>query len=168
MSKMDIDENGVISREDFEVMGKRLAERCNMTKRQAESTRMEFSKLADALHFEPGIKVPLEEAAKQVSKAYLIKTSAERKAIVHRTQNVLFDVLDSNNDGYISMEEFKAYMYVAAPGTSEAEAVHSFNTADTNKRGVISCEEFLAAAEDFLLGVEETELSKVFFGQLLD
>ena len=165
---MDINKNGVISREDFEAMGERLADCCSMTKRQIESTCMEFAKLADALHFESGIKFPLEEAAIQVSKAYLIKRPAERKAIVHRTHNVLFDILDSNNDGYISLEEFKAYIFVAAPGTSEAEAVHSFNTIDTNNDGVISLEEFLAAAEDFLLGVEETELSKVFFGQLLD
>ena len=165
---MDINKKGVISREDFEVMSKRLAECCSMTKIQAETASMEFAKLADALHFEPGIKVPLEEAAKQVSKAYLIKTPAERKTIVYRTHNMLFNVLDSNNDGYISLEEFKSYLYVAAPCTSEAEAVHSFNTIDMNKIGVISCEEFLAAAKDFLLGVEETEVSKVFCGQLLD
>lgn len=165
---MDVNKNGVISREDFEVMGKRLAECSSMTKRQAESICMEFAKLADALHFEPGIKVPLTEAAQQVSKAYLIKTPAERKAIVHRTHKMLFDILDSNDDGYISLEEFKAYIHTAAPGTSEAEVVDSFNKIDANKIGEISREEFLAAAEDFLLGVEETELSKVFFGQLMD
>ena len=55
-----------------------------------------------------------------------------------------------------------------APATSEEEIIHSFSTIDANKNGEISREEFLAAAEDFLLGVEETELSKVFFGKLLD
>ena len=37
----------------------------------------------------------------------------------------------------------------------------------TNKDGKISREEFMAAAEDFLFGVEETEISKVFLGHLL-
>ena len=55
-----------------------------------------------------------------------------------------------------------------APDMSEKEIIHSFNTIDTDKNGEISREEFIAAAEDFLHGVEETELSKVFFGKLLD
>ena len=54
------------------------------------------------------------------------------------------------------------------PNTSESAIIHSFNTIDTDKNGEISREEFLAAAEDFLLGVEETEVSKVFFGELLN
>jgi hypothetical protein len=50
------------------------------------------------------------------------------------------------------------------------DIVHSFDAIDTNKNGPgeISREEFLAAAQDFLLGVEETELSKAFLGPLLD
>ena len=38
----------------------------------------------------------------------------------------------------------------------------------TRMEGQLSREEFLAAAQDFLLGVEETELSKAFLGPLLD
>ena len=57
---------------------------------------------------------------------------------------------------------------ITAPGVSEAEIIHSFNTIDANKNGVISREEFMAAAEDFFCGVEETELSKVFLGRLVD
>ena len=59
-------------------------------------------------------------------------------------------------------------MCIRDRATSEEEIIHSFSTIDANKDGEISREEFLAAAEDFLLGVEETELSKVFFGKLLD
>ena len=49
----------------------------------------------------------------------------------------------------------------------EDKIVHSFDTIDTDKDGKISREEFLAAANDFIQGVEETEVSKVFFGPLL-
>ena len=81
---------------------------------------------------------------------------------------MLFDAIDTNKNGKISVNEFKEYFTIAAPGVSEAEVIYSFNTIDTNKDGVISREEFMAAAEDFFCGVEETELSKVFLGRLVE
>jgi Ca2+-binding EF-hand superfamily protein len=80
---------------------------------------------------------------------------------------VLFDALDLNKDGHISLEEFKVYFQIIGPDISEAEMTHSFNTIDENKNGEISREEFLAAAFDFIFGVEETEVSKAYFGHLL-
>ena len=125
-------------------------------------------KVADAFDLKPGVKIPLEEAAKKASETILSMSPAKRKASIKVGHNLLFDAIDTNKDGHISMKEFKVYFDVIAPGTSEAEAAHSFNTIDTNKNGEISREEFMSAAEDFLHGVEETELSKVFFGCLLD
>ena len=81
---------------------------------------------------------------------------------------MLFDAIDTNKDGHISVEEFKVYLTLIAPGVEEDEIVHSFDVIDADKNGEISREEFLAAAQDFLLGVEETELSKAFLGPLLD
>ena len=125
-------------------------------------------KVADAFNLKPGVKIPLEEAAKKASETILFMSPAERKASIKDSHNLLFDAIDTNKDGHISVNEFKVYFSVIAPNTSEAEVVHSFNAVDTDKNGEISCEEFMDAAEDFLHGVEETELSKVFFGHLLD
>ena len=46
--------------------------------------------------------------------------------------------------------------------------MHAFELLNTGMDGKISHEEFTAAAEDFLFEMEETEISKVFFGPLLD
>jgi Ca2+-binding EF-hand superfamily protein len=81
---------------------------------------------------------------------------------------MLFDAVDTNKDGHISLSEFKIYLNILVPDIEEDMIAHSFNTIDTDKNGEISREEFLAAAHDFLQGVEETEISKVFFGPLLD
>ena len=45
--------------------------------------------------------------------------------------------------------------------------MHAFELLDTAKDWKISCEEFTAMAEDFLFGVEETEISRLSFGALL-
>ena len=66
------------------------------------------------------------------------------------------------------MQEFQVYFQVIAPAVSPGEVDHCFKTIDANKNGEISREEFLAAAVEFMHGLEETELSKVFFGPLLD
>ena len=168
MTRLDINKDGYISREDYELMGKKLTDQSGITKEQAEKTRKEIMKVADILDLKPGVKIPLEEAAKKASETILSMSPAERKASIKVGHNMLFDAIDTNKDGHISVKEFKVYFSIIAPGTSEAEVIHSFNTIDTNKNEEISREEFMTAAEDFLHGVEETELSKVFFGRLLD
>ena len=47
---------GHISREDFELMGKKLAKHSGMTEEQAEATTREFLKVADMINLKPGVK----------------------------------------------------------------------------------------------------------------
>ena len=168
LTRLDINKDGYISREDYDLMSKRLAERSGMTKEQAEQTHKELMKVADRLELKPGVKLPVLEAAKKASEWTLSITPEEQKVNMKSSHNLLFDVIDTNKDGHISTKEFGDYFYTIAPDLTEAEVVYSFNTIDANKNGEISREEFMAAAEDFFCGVEETELSKVFFGKLLD
>jgi Ca2+-binding EF-hand superfamily protein len=44
---------------------------------------------------------------------------------------------------------------------------HSFDTIDSDDNGEISREEFVAASIEFYFGVDETEVSNVFYGKLL-
>ena len=168
MSTLDINKDGHISHEDYELMGKKLVEHCQMTGEQAEATKKEFAKFAEMLSLKPGEKISVEEAAKKVSEIIMASTPTHNKALFDKSHNMLFDAIDTNKNGQISVKEFKEYFKLTAPGVSEAEVAHSFNTIDTNKDGVISREEFMAAAEDFFCGVEETELSKIFLGHLVD
>ena len=83
------------------------------------------------------------------------------------THNPMFDALDLNKDGHISLDEFKIYLQIIAPDISDAEIIHSFNKIDEDKNGEISRDEFIAAAFDFFFGYEETEISNACFGHLL-
>ena len=168
MSRLDYNLDGYISREDYELMSKKFVEYSELTEDQVEQTLHKFMKIADLLGLKPGVKIPIEEAAQQASKVLLSRISEQRKVIVHDSHNLLFDVLDTKNSGCISLDEFKVYFHVIAPELSELEIAHSFNSIDVDKNGEITREEFLSAAEDYLSGVEKTEVSEVFFGQLLD
>ena len=160
MTRLDINKDGFISREDYELMGKKLAEQSGIIEEQAAATNKEIMMVADAFNLKPRVRGPLEEAAKKANETILSMSPAERKAFVTASHNLLFDAIDTNKDGHISVNEFKVYFNVIAPGTSEAEIIHSFNAIDTNKNGEISREEFMAAAEDFIHEVEETELQR--------
>lgn len=148
-------------------MANKLLEYSKMGEEHAESTRKAFTFVADNLGLKSGVKTPVEEAAKEASRKMMSMAPAKQLDVLHSGHNALFDALDLDKDGYISQEEFRIYFQVIGPDISEAEMQHSFNTIDENKNGQVSREEFLAAAFDFMFGVEETEISKVFFGHLL-
>ena len=163
--RFDVNHDGFISREDYDLIATKLLEYSKME--EEESTRKIFAAVADSLGLKPGVKVPVEEAAKQASSEMMAMAPAKKMDLLHLSHNRLFDALDLNKDGHISLEEFKIYFQIIGPDISEAEMTNSFNTIDKNKNGEISREEFLAAAFDFIYGVEETEISKAFFGHLL-
>ena len=156
------------SRESFEQVGKRLAQYSTHTEEQAMEFQKGLMKLADLIHLKEGDKFSVDEYLAQFSNTLLSKSSEESKAMIHHSHAPIIEIIDTDKDGLISVEEFKVYLRVATSGVSEEEAEHAFNTIDINKKGKISQEEFFAAALDFFFGVEETKLSKVFWGKLVN
>jgi Ca2+-binding EF-hand superfamily protein len=147
MFRMDMNKDGFISCEDFELMGIKLAEHSGMTGEQAEAAKKQFLKVADMPNLKPGVKTSLEEAAKKANESLLTTmTARERSALINDTHDLLFDAIDTNNDGHISLSKFKVYLNIIAPDIEEDKISHSFDTIDTDKNGKISREEFLAAA----------------------
>ena len=159
--------DGFISREDYELMATKVQECGKLNVEDAESTRNAFMTVADAFDLKPGVKIPVEEAAKKANREFSVIAQEKQLAFLKETHNPIFDAVDLNKDGHISLDEFKVYFQIIAPDISEDEVTHSFNVIDSNKNGEISREEFITAAFDFLHGFEETEVSKVFFGPLL-
>ena len=168
MARLDVDKDGVVSREDFELMSRRMSEYSKLSEDQAKRVRAGFLKIADLLHLKEGVQFPVGEYVPKLSDTLLSKSPDERKAMIQYGHSPVFDVIDTNEDGRISVQEFKIYLKVVAPDVTEEEIKHAFTTIDTNKNGEISREEFFAAAEDFFYGVEETEVSRVFWGKLID
>ena len=95
IARIDINKVGYISHEDYELMNSRLVEYSAITKEQAESTYKKFMKIADAFKFKCGVKIPLEEAAQQASKAALSMTLKQTRTLLYDQHNMLFDVLDT-------------------------------------------------------------------------
>ena len=164
MHRMDINLDGYISREDFQLMAKRLIEYTSqITKEKSEAISATFARVADLMGLKPGQKIPIEEAAKTASDV-LLAPKGEKPSGVH---DMLFDCIDTNSNGTISEKEFKVYFNVILHNISDEEIKRCFDIIDSNGNGVISRSEFVAAAKDFFYGLEETELENAFYGKLL-
>ena len=83
MTRMDINKDGFLSREDYELMAERLAECGHLTEKQADPAYSGFMEVADTLNLKPGVKLPLDEAVQRVSTSLLSMTAEERKEKVH-------------------------------------------------------------------------------------
>ena len=163
---MDVNQDGYMSREDYKLMATKVNEISKATGDNADSCYKAFMYVADSLGLAPGIKTPLEEAVKNANDMMLTKPWEEQRAMCDNVHNLIFTAIDLNADEYISFEEFKIYFQVLAPTTSDADKMKSFKLIDINNDGFISREEFLQASFEYLHGVTENELAKVFYGPL--
>ena len=112
MSTLDISKDGYISYEDYELMGKKVGEHSQMAGEQAEATKREFAKFSDRLNLKPGEKISVEEAAIKVTEIILASTPAQSKARFDKSHNLMFDAIDTNKSGKISVKEFKEYFKI--------------------------------------------------------
>ena len=167
-TRLDVNKNGFISRNDYEEMAQKIAHYGKLSEEDAASVMAAFMEIAKVLDLKPGVKLSIEEASQKVHTNTLSLPSDQNKDVCDRTYGMMFDAFDTNNDGRISLEEFTGVFFkVLAPDIKEEDAQRSFNILDTDKDGAISREEFLTAAFDFMCGMKETEIANSLFGPLL-
>jgi Ca2+-binding EF-hand superfamily protein len=123
--------------------------------------------VADFFGYKHGEQVPWEEAAEKMNEFMLNLPLEERRVMCDKFYNSIFDAVDSNGDGHISLEEYKTYTKALAPELSDEYKVKSFNLIDADHNSEISRKEFLDAAYDFYYTNEENEMAHVFYGPLI-
>ena len=169
MNTLDVNRDGFISREDYEQMATKLSYYRELSEDKAQLTRNAFMQLADILGLKPGVKIPIEEAAKNANREYLdLATKADKKSsLLHKSHDLIFDALDINKDGHISADEFKIYYHIMAPSVDEADVIASFKAIDKDDSGEITRDEFIKATLEFFHGFDESSVYSAFFGRLL-
>ena len=122
-------------------------------------------KIANLLDLKSGVKLPIEEASQKVHKNTLSLASNQNKDICVSSYGMIFDDIDTNNDGGILLDELTGFLskaLAALPDIMDIKvasiAQKYFEELDADKGGAISREEFLRAG-DLMCGMKEAEIA---------
>ena len=79
-----------------------------------------------------------------------------------KVYNAIFDIVDKNHDGYVTLDEYKTVMESSDTGPEAAEA--TFAVLDKNKNGKIERQEFIDGTVKFWCDLNEQDSTKGMFG----
>ena len=152
----DADKNGYISRSDFQLVLERYQKLSETTAEKCEALSNFLLTFCD--------NVGLADASVQLT----------YEEFEHRWQDLMangkmkimyqhmFDILDVNGDGFISVKEWKAH--ILALGMSYEHGQQAFEAMDTNGDGKISMDEFVEYHFEYFYTVENKLNSAILYG----
>lgn len=166
--RFDVDGSGSIDVADFNLWGERLVAYGHLNEQQSNDLRKNLTTLWThyfcPMDSNKDGKVTCVELTKHVQASLNDESKKNNwKAIIP----LIFEAIDADKDGAISHEEFNNY-FRSLNINDRAMAEEVFHAIDTNDDGSLSSEEFSAFGEHFFTETNEADLSKIFFGRLVD
>ncbi|KAG7209318.1 hypothetical protein KM043_015429 [Ampulex compressa] len=162
-SHLDVNKDGVISYDDFMLLGERFSELGHLS----EEGKQEFKHFLNDMWAEQWGEISpynLICIEKYLEEMHHVLNDRSLKKKYHHFLPYLFKAVDKDQSGEISVEEFK--LFFQCLGLTHDDAVVSFSHIDTNDDGKISLEEFVTLGRDFFLTEDQTRPSKHFWGPL--
>jgi len=158
---IEVDGDGVISAEDFDLISSRWAQAGNLNAEDAEYLRQEWARIFRTYFSPNGINTDFQGFLNQVKTHTKVDYLRETDPFFH----MFFDIIDTDNDGSITSKEFYVYLYACGLHTRE-EAQESFDHLDTDHDGTLTLEEFVDAGNKFPQ-LEEDDPSDWVWGPLV-
>ena len=164
-SHLDVNKDGVISYEDFMLLGERFSDLGHLS---AEA-KVEFKDVLNEMWEEQWGEISpynLVCVEKYLEEMHHVLNDPTLKKKCHHFLPFLFKAVDKDQSGEISVQEFK--LFFQCLGLTHDHAVVSFSHIDTNDDGKISFKEFITLGRDFFLTEDSSRPSKHFWGPLID
>ncbi|KOC60543.1 Sarcoplasmic calcium-binding protein [Habropoda laboriosa] len=164
-SHLDVNKDGVISYDDFMLLGERFSDLGHLT----PEAKIEFKNVLNEMWEEqwgeisPYNFICIEKYLEEMQ--HVLNDSSLKKKC-HHFLPFLFKAVDKDQNGEISVQEFK--LFFQCLDLTHDDAVISFSHIDTNDDGKISTEEFITLGREFFLTKDSTKPSKHFWGPLVD
>lgn len=139
---MDSDKDGILTINDM-VDDIKKYKHLNSDPKVIEKYRMALCEFAASLGLYPGITLTKDEyvkAAAAHSQREMTTFESGEGSLLHKVNNALFDIVDKNHDGNISLEEYRAFTKMSSLDESYADAM--FKGIDANHDGKVSRMEF--------------------------
>lgn len=162
---LDVNRDGVISFDDFNLLAKRFNDLGHLTPEVAA----EFNEV---------LKQTWEEQFGEITKYNLVTAEQFLVDLHHRLNDkkmakrlgrflpYLFKAVDYDHTGHLDLEQYK--LFFRCLGLSDENAAISFAVIDKNGDGQVSMKEFVHLGRQYFLTEDETKISKMFWGPLID
>ena len=154
----DVDKDGVITRKDFEIIAQRYKD-LGVSGEQLQNILESLMKMCDSFGLTDDTKQFTYEEFKR--RHANVDNHSEKVNTIFRT---MFNGLDINGDGVVSMKEWE--LHYKCMGLDPKYAKASFEAMDTNSDGEVSLEEFVAYHVEFFSTTENNLNSAILFGPL--
>ena len=158
----DVNRDGYITRADFDLMVERCKNLDSFTPKHLERFTQHMKETCDSFGLvDESVKYTYSEF---LEKWFDILKEWFPKGTIARSTASLFQIMDTNEDGFISFEEWIAYHQIVGMDTAHARA--SFDAINTNHDGKISEDEFVKYQMEFFCSTENKLNSAILFGPL--
>ena len=152
----DANKDGFISKDDFDLITVRYKD-MGMSDERIKKLSCHYADFMVVLGIaDPGVKLRYEDVIANFSKSNF--------DVLGKTIDAHFEIIDSNEDGEISFNE-----WVDAYKAMDIDVVHaraSFDAMDANGDGMISKEEFFAYTKEYYTSTEDKLKSSIMYGPL--
>lgn len=142
----DKNKNGFLSQDDWIAWVNNLKTVLKVSDEKVKEIRelhLRYASLLGAVR--PGVQVTQDEFIKAAAK--FAANEKESKALLAEMNRAMFDVLDTNKDGTVSLTEYSKLL--ESQGMDPGVAKTVFDSVDANHNGKIEVKELFALSEKF-------------------
>lgn len=162
---LDVNRDGVISFDDFNLLAKRFTDLGHLS----PEVSAEFNDV---------LKQIWEEQFGEISTYNLITAEQFLTDLHHRLNDkkmakrlgrflpYLFKAVDYDHSGHLDLDQYK--LFFRCLGLTDEDAAIAFAVIDKNGDGQLSMKEFVHLGRQYFLTENETKISKMFWGPLID
>ncbi|KAK9887292.1 hypothetical protein WA026_021600 [Henosepilachna vigintioctopunctata] len=161
---IDVNKDGVISFNDFELLIERFVALGNLTEKHTQ----EFKELIKEWWIKRWGEInPYNLVTVEKYLEYMHHVLNDRKLVrrAHSFIPYIFRAIDKDQSGSITFEEYK--LFFECLGLPEKDAILAFRAIDSNGDGKITIKEFVKHGRDFFVTEDENRISKYFWGPLV-
>lgn len=162
---LDVNRDGVISFDDFTLLHKRFSDLGHLSPELSE----EFLNVMKQTWIEQfGEITPYNLVTAEQFLVDIHHRLNDEKMFksVGRFLPYLFKAVDYDHTGHLDLDQYK--LFFRCLGLSDEDAVISFAVIDVNGDGQVSLKEFVHLGRQFFVTEDETKISKMFWGPLID
>lgn len=162
---LDVNRDGVISFDDFSLLHKRFTDLGHLT---PELSAEFMDVMKQTWHEQFGEITPYNLVTAEQFLTDLHHRLNDEKMFkrMGRFLPYLFKAVDYDHSGHLDLDQYK--LFFRCLGLSDEDAAISFAVIDINGDGQVSLKEFVHLGRQFFVTEDETKISKMFWGPLID